>query len=194
MLKGVTPRITHRAKAGLVALDLRSEAEVRAAFRRLGARAAELSAPLDGVYVPKLHPRGTELIVTAFRDPMFGVMVSCGSGGVFTELIDDVVTERAPVRAELAAHMLERLRTRRHATDSVGLLPTDPAARFIARFAELALTAPWERFVFEANPVLWSRDDAVALDGLLIVGPDGADSLSETPAANAASRPAGVSA
>ena len=70
-------------------------------------------------------------------------MVSCGSGGVLTELIDDVVTERAPVGAELAAHMLERLRMRRHATDSEGLLPTDPAARFIARFAELALTAPW---------------------------------------------------
>jgi hypothetical protein len=75
----------------------------------------------------------------------------------------------------------------------VGLLPTDPAARFIARFAELALTAPWERFVFEANPVLWRRDDAVALDGLLIVGPHEAHSLSETPDANAASRPAGVS-
>jgi len=170
VLKGITPRITHRAKAGLVALDLRSEADVRAAFHRLSARAAELAAPLDGVYVQKLHARGTELIVTAFRDPMFGVMVSCGSGGIFTELIDDVVTERAPVGAELAAHMLERLRTRRHATDSMGLLPTHPAARFVARFAELALTVPWERFVFEVNPVSWRRDDAIALDGLLIVG------------------------
>jgi len=103
-------------------------------------------------------------------DPMFGVMVSCGSGGLFTELIDDVVTERAPVGVELAAHMLERLRTRRHATDSMGLLPTHPAARFVARFAELALTVPWERFVFEVNPVSWRRDDAIALDGLLIVG------------------------
>jgi acetyltransferase len=170
VLKGIASRITHRAKAGLVALDLRSEAEVGAAFRRLEARAAELSATLDGVYAQKLYPPGTELLVTAFRDPMFGVMVSCGSGGILTELIDDVVTERAPVGPELAAHMLERLRTRRQATDSAGLLPTEPAARFVARFAELALTAPWERFVFEANPVLWRRDEAVAVDGLLVVG------------------------
>ena len=132
MLKGITPRVTHRAKAGLVALDLRSEADVRAAFRRLIARAAELSTPLDGVYVQKMHPRGTELLVTAFRDPMFGVVVSCGSGGVLTELIDDVVTERAPVGTELAAHMLERLRRRRHATDTEGLLPTD-AGRAVHR-------------------------------------------------------------
>ncbi len=117
-----------------------------------------------------MHPRATELLVTAFRDPVFGVMVSCGSGGVFTEVIDDVVTERAPVSAELAAYMLERLRIRRHAADSRGLLGVDPAARFIARFSELALTAPWGAFVFELNPVLWTRDDAIAVDGLLVVG------------------------
>jgi acyl-CoA synthetase (NDP forming) len=170
VLKGITPQITHRAKAGLVAADLRSEAEVRAAYRRLIARAAKLATALDGVLVQKMQPRGTELLVTAFRDPVFGLMVSCGSGGVLTELIDDVVTERAPVGIELAAHMLERLRARRHATDAEGLLATDSAARFIARFAALAHTAPWPQFVFEVNPVLWRRDDAVAVDGLLVIG------------------------
>lgn len=170
VLKGITPRITHRAKAGLLAADLRSESAVRDAFRQLTSRAAQLDAKLDGVYVQEMRPRGAELLVTAFRDPVFGTMVSCGSGGVLTELVDDVVTERAPVGVALAHHMIERLRTRRHATDAAGRLPADPAAHFIARFAELALTAPWERFVFEVNPVLWRRDDAVAVDGLLIVG------------------------
>ena len=42
VLKGITPRITHRANAGLVAVDLRSEDEVRVAHRRLHARAAQL--------------------------------------------------------------------------------------------------------------------------------------------------------
>lgn len=170
VLKGITPRVTHRAKAGLVTIDLRSEADVRAAYHHLIARAAMLSTPLDGVLVQKMHRRGIELLVTAFRDPVFGVVVSCGSGGVLTELLDDVVTERAPISTELAAHMLERLRIRRYATDTEGLLPTDAAARFIARFADLGMTAPWSRFVFEVNPVLWHRTDAVAVDGLLVVG------------------------
>jgi hypothetical protein len=70
---------------------------------------------------------------------MFGVMVSCGRGGVFTELIDDVVTERAPGgrrprRAHARATAHEAPCDRFH-----GVAATDPAARFIARFAELAL-------------------------------------------------------
>ena len=47
-------------------------------------------------------------------------MVSCGSGGGLTELIDDVVTERAPVDRPLAASMLDRLRIRRFARDDRG--------------------------------------------------------------------------
>ena len=169
VLKGITPRITHRAKAGLVAVDLNNNADLGAAFRRIKARAAALGVALDGVYVQEMRPRGTELLVTAFRDPLFGTMVSCGSGGVLTEVVDDVVTERAPVGIDLAAHMIDRLRTRRQASDADGMLPAGAAARFVARFADLALTAPWPRFVFEVNPVLWRREDAVAVDGLLVV-------------------------
>jgi acyl-CoA synthetase (NDP forming) len=170
VLKGISSQVTHRAKAGLLAVDLRSEDEVRSAFRGIRTRAAELGVALDGVYVQKMQPRGTELLVTAFRDPIFGVMVSCGSGGVLTETVDDVVTERAPVGVEIAADMIERLRVRSHVADAAGAIPATHAAQFIARFADLALTAPWRRFVFEANPVLWYRNGAVAVDGLLVVG------------------------
>jgi acyl-CoA synthetase (NDP forming) len=155
VLKGISTEITHRAKAGLVALDLRSPAEVREAFRRLMAAAA-----LQGIYVQKMHKGGAELLVSAFRDPSFGTMVSCGSGGVLTELIDDAVTERAPVSDALAAHMLGRLRTK---TDS------GKAAAFIARFSALASTAPWSRFILEVNPLLCTGEAAIAVDGLLII-------------------------
>ncbi len=172
VLKGISPSVTHRAAAGLLAVDLRTEAEVATACRRLWARAREIAVELDGVYVQEMHRGGTELLLAAFRDPMFGVMVSCGSGGGLTELIDDVVTERAPVDARLAAHMLDRLRIRRYAVDPHGPLDPQPAAAFVARFSELAATAPWPRFVFEVNPLKWTREAAVAVDGLLIVDSD----------------------
>ena len=168
-LKGISPKVTHRAAAGLLAVDLRSGAEVAAAFRRLTARAAEIDVRLDGIHVQKMHRGGTELLVSAFRDPVFGPVVSVGSGGGLTELIKDIVIERAPVDAAIAASMIERLRIRPHARDQDGALPPDAAAGFIARFSELAATAPWSRFVFEVNPIKWTRDAAVAVDGLLII-------------------------
>ena len=172
VLKGISPSVTHRAAAGLLALDVRSPEEVLAAVRHIQARARELAVELDGIYVQSLHRGGVELLVSAFRDPVFGVMVSCGSGGGLTELIDDMVTERAPVDLARAAGMLDRLRIRRHAVDATGALPVGPVTAFLARFSTLALTAPWPRFVFEVNPLKWTRDAVVAVDGLLIVDRD----------------------
>ena len=169
VMKGISAAVTHRAAAGLLAVDVRSEEEALAAFRRLDARAGEIPVELEGIYVQKMHQGGVELLVSAFRDPLFGPIVSCGSGGGLTEMIDDVVTERAPVGSALAADMLERLGLRRHARDPKGPLPSEAAAAFISRFSELAATAPWPRFVFEVNPILWSREGVVAVDGLLIV-------------------------
>jgi acetyltransferase len=169
VLKGISGSVTHRAAAGLLAVDLRSADEVGAAFRRLRDRAREIAVDLDGIYVQRLHRGGAELLVAAFRDPIFGVMVSCGSGGGLTELIDDVVTERAPVDRRLATDMLDRLRIRPHAVDEAGPLAAEPAAAFLARFSELALAAPWPRFLLEVNPLKWTRAGVVAVDGLLIV-------------------------
>jgi acetate---CoA ligase (ADP-forming) len=169
VMKGISAGVTHRAAAGLLMMDLRSEEEALAAFRALQARARGIPVEFEGVYVQRMHKGGVEVLVSAFRDPLFGTMVSCGSGGGLTELIDDVVTERAPVGSALAADMLERLRIRRRARDARGPLASDAAAAFIVRFSELAATAPWLRFVLEVNPIKWSREGVVAVDGLLII-------------------------
>jgi len=43
------------------------------------------------------------------------------------------------------------------------------AADFAARFSALAASAPWQRFTLEVNPLKLGRDDAAAVDGLLII-------------------------
>ena len=65
--------------------------------------------------------------------------------------------------------MIESLRIRPHARDTQGPLPVDAAADFVARTSELAAGAPWSSFVLEVNPIVWSRAQVVAVDGLLIV-------------------------
>ena len=122
---------------------------------------------LEGVYVQHMAGGGVELLVSAFRDPVFGVMVSCGAGGNLTELIDDVTLERAPVDEASALHMLERLRIVRRARTPDA--DPRPAAAFVARFSRLAVTAPWRRFVLEVNPIKVTLEGVAAVDGLLVV-------------------------
>jgi acyl-CoA synthetase (NDP forming) len=169
VMKGIAAAVTHRAAAGLLAVDLRSETEVAEAYRRLQARAEAIGVALDGVYVQKLMRGGVELFVSVFRDAMFGTMISVGAGGGMTELIGDVATERAPVDAAVAAAMIGRLRLARHAKDEQGPLQVAAAAEFVAGLSRLGAGAPWARFTFEVNPIKWSRDGVVAVDGLLIV-------------------------
>jgi len=162
VMKGISPAITHRAAVGLVALRLRSEAEVREAWRGLTARAAAIPAALDGILVQHMVEGGTELLVSAFRDPLFGVMLSLGAGGTLTELLDDVVLLPASAGPVAIERALRRLRVMRGAGRLDGLL------EFVGRFSALAAAAPWRRFVLEVNPVKWTGE-ACAVDGLLII-------------------------
>jgi acyl-CoA synthetase (NDP forming) len=167
-MKAISPAVTHRAAAGLLALDIRSAAEVRETDRMLRDRAAANGWVLDGIYVQHMVRGGRELLVSAFRDPDFGVFVSVGAGGTMTELIDDVVLAQAPLDERRALHALRRLRV-------LGRVPWDELAgsaallRFIVDFSQLAAAAPWHRFVLEVNPIKWSGEQVVAVDGLLLI-------------------------
>jgi succinyl-CoA synthetase beta subunit len=164
VMKGISAQVTHRAAAGLLALNLRSEGEVREAWRTLQARASALPAALDGILVQHMMQGGTELLVSAFRDQDFGVVLSLGAGGTLTELLDDVVLVPAPLGREAAEAALRRLRIMRKAG-----APSPALLDFICRFAAIAASVPWQRFVLEVNPVKWTATEARAVDGLLII-------------------------
>jgi hypothetical protein len=137
------------------------------AWRALADRAATLGVPFEGAYVQRMEQGGIEVIVAAFRDPMFGVMVTCGAGGTATELLDDVAIARAPLDEDAARALIARLRLVR----ALGKEAPDaaPLARFIAHFSRLAAAIPWSAFELEVNPVKWRAGDAVAVDGLLLL-------------------------
>lgn len=168
-MKGLSPAVTHRAAAGLVALDLANVEAVRATEARFRARAAELGVTLTGVWVQHMFAGDRELLVTAFRDREFGVMAGCGVGGAMTELVDDVAFARAPLDADGAFDLLSELRTLRRMPGYLSEVQRRVAADFVARFSALAASAPWERFTLEVNPVKLGRDSAAAVDGLLVI-------------------------
>jgi acetyltransferase len=168
-LKAISAEITHRAAAGLVRLNVEDADQVARTDRALRDRVAERGVALDGIWVQHMVSGALELLVTAFRDPQFGVMVGCGMGGGITEIIDDVVFARAPIGADGAFDLLGRLRTIERLP---ALLPdTDRrrASDFLARFSALVATAPWDSFTFEVNPVKIGSDEMGAVDALLVI-------------------------
>ena len=168
-MKGLSPAITHRAAVGLVALDVDSADTAAAVEQRFHARAAELGAPLDGVWVQHMFAGNRELLVTAFRDREFGVIVGVGIGGGATELVDDVAFARAPIDPTGAFDLVGELRTLHRMPGYLTPRQRELAADFLARFSGLVASAPWKRFTLEVNPLKLGADACAAVDGLLIV-------------------------
>ncbi|PDV84936.1 acyl-CoA synthetase [Rhizobium sp. H4] len=74
--------VAHKTEAGAVALNLRNSEAV--------ANAAAAMPPNAGYLVEKMiDPPVAELIVGAIRDPIFGLSLTLGAGGIFVELLED---------------------------------------------------------------------------------------------------------
>jgi acetyltransferase len=168
-MKGISSSITHRAAAGLLALDLRTDDEVRNGWRHLAERAREIGVRLEGAYVQQMASGRLEILVSALRDPVFGVIVACGAGGNLTEIIDDVALARAPFGVARAEQVLSRLRIVQCASRVDPGARIEPLAAFVSEFSRLVAGAPWRRFVIEINPIKWRAQDVVAVDGLIII-------------------------
>lgn len=169
-IKALSEKITHRAAAGLVALGIKSEAEAQETFQTFTERARKLGVELDGVWVQHMADGNRELLVTAFRDKDFGVVVGCGLGGGLTEIIDDVAFARGPIDVDGATDLLACLRTVRRNPGFLSPAQTKLAADFIANFSAVVASAPWQDFTLEINPLKLGADSAAAVDGLMIIG------------------------
>jgi len=92
VVKGIAPALVHKTESGAVKVDLRTADEVRAACRAIagGAGAA-------GFQVQKMIRGGHETILGMARDPKFGPLLMFGLGGIFVEVMKDVVFRILPI-------------------------------------------------------------------------------------------------
>ncbi len=94
VLKGSGEAISHKTELNLIALDLKSEAEVRQAFNEL---TGNKKADVKEVLVQQMIKGDRELMVGLTRDAQFGPCVMFGLGGIFTEILEDVAFRVAPL-------------------------------------------------------------------------------------------------
>ena len=97
-LKLLSPDALHKTDIGGVALGLADAAAVREAAQKMLATFRERvpHGRLQGLEVQAMAPSGVEVILGIVRDPQFGPLIMCGTGGVLVEVIRDVAFAAAP--------------------------------------------------------------------------------------------------
>ncbi len=168
-LKVCSPDIAHKTEVGGVALDVRGDDAVRAAYGKVLSR-VPASARIEGVLVAPMRERAVELIVGVSRDPTWGPMLAVGLGGIWVETLKDVALRRLPVDAADVAEMLESLKAAPLLRGSRGRRPVDLQAlgRTIARIGDLALALGPRLEALEINPLRVEGAGCEALDALIV--------------------------
>jgi acetyltransferase len=113
-LKVESPDIAHKTECGGVVLALDTDTAVRDAYADILRNVSRhhRDARIVGVAVQPMAPEGIELVVGLQRDPVFGVVVMVGLGGIFIEALHDVVFRKAPLGQAQALAMLDALQGR----------------------------------------------------------------------------------
>ena len=187
VLKGLGSRLTHKTERGLVRLNLKDTDDVHNAAQEILKAAGD---DLEGFLVQPMLLGKRELVAGLFRDPQFGLVVMLGLGGVFTEVLDDVVFRLAPVGEVHAGQMLDELRTAKILGHFRGerALKREQIVRTLVGLSRLGMDHP-EITEVDVNPLLIGPDGEVrAVDALVILGEETSEKTIRPPAGARAMR------
>ena len=174
VMKIYSPDITHKSDVGGVALNIKDDEMVRAAFRNMVKTAAEKrpDARIDGVTIQIMvnTKDGIELIVGTKKDPTFGTVMLVGMGGVTAELFKDKRLEFPPLNEQLAHQMLQSLTIYPLLKGYRGDSPKniDKLIEALIRMSYLAADYP-EIAELDINPLVVTPTDVIALDARIVV-------------------------
>lgn len=177
VMKILSPDILHKSEIGGVLLDVANAAAVRAGFATLldRARAHAPTARIEGVLVAKQLKGGVECILGIHRDPVFGPIAMFGLGGVFVEVLKDVVFRRCPFGADVAETMIRSIRGFPLLDGARGRARADikALAAMLARLSAFAVAAGPRLASVDLNPVFAMPEGqgAFAADAVVEVAP-----------------------
>ncbi len=170
VMKILSPDILHKSEIGGVLVGVADAAAVREGFATLLAR-APAGARVDGALVAR-QASGVECIMGIVRDPVFGPMAMFGLGGVFVEILADVVFRRCPFGVAEAETMIRSVRAAPLLLGARGRAPVDIAAlaTMLARLSVFAHQAGPDLLSVDLNPVFATPSGAFAADAVIEVG------------------------
>jgi acetyltransferase len=174
-LKIASPDILHKSDIGGIALGLADAAAVSRAWDEVLDHAHNRmpGAAVWGALVQEMVAPGFEVIVGVDRDPTFGPLVMFGLGGVYVEVLRDVVFRLAPLDRAEALRMIEDTRAYGLLKGARGAEPADVDAIADVLVRVSALVTDFPQIVeLDINPLVVARrgHGAVAADIRIGIG------------------------
>ena len=176
VMKILSADILHKSEIGGVLLDISDPDAVRSGFALLlqRAKAAAPAARIEGVLVAKQLKGGVECILGIHRDPVFGPMAMFGLGGIFVEILKDVVFRRCPFGVDTAEAMIRSIKGAPLLLGARGRKPADvkALAEMLARLSVFAVAAGEGLVSIDLNPVfaMPEGEGVFAADAVIEVG------------------------
>lgn len=171
VLKLHSETITHKTDVGGVKLNLRSEDEIRQAYREIEKSVAGKSNAFLGVTVEQMiQSDGYELVLGSSVDSQFGPVLLFGSGGQMVEITKDYALGFPPLNRTLARRVMEQTRVYSALKGVRGRAAVD-LTRLERLLVQFSLLVAEQRRIKEIdiNPLLASSNQMLALDARIIL-------------------------
>ena len=140
------------------------------------AHQAAPNARISGLLVAKQLVGGVECILGIQRDPVFGPIAMFGLGGIFVEIVQDVVLHRCPFGDDVAEKMIRSIKGAPLLLGARGRPAVDikALASMLSRLSAFAMAAGERLQSIDLNPVLAMPEGhgAWALDAVIDIRPD----------------------
>ena len=170
-VKACSAEVPHKSEFGLVALNLASEDEVRAAFDAQSRKLAQMPAARDGIIVAAMVKGQRELVLGARVDARFGPVVMVGDGGKYVEALKDFFLLIPPFDTDEVLEALNRL----HIAPVLRGVRGEPAldleavAAIAVRLGEIMQAGAGRIACIDLNPVIVKAigEGAVVADALV---------------------------
>jgi acyl-CoA synthetase (NDP forming) len=171
-LKIVSPDILHKSEAGGVKLHLKTEKDVRQAFKEImqGAAKHKKDADLRGCLVSPMADEGLEVIIGTKIDEQFGPVIMFGLGGILVEVVRDVSFRVLPISRRSARKMMSDIKASHVLGGIRGNPPVDKNALccLLLAVAEIVEAYPEIREM-DLNPVIAHEHGAAIVDARIIL-------------------------
>jgi len=176
VIKIHSPDITHKSDVGGVRLSLQNADMVASAYDDMmrHVRALRPKARIEGALVQPMlrfsHAR--EVLVGVTTDPVFGPVVSFGTGGVAVEAVADTAVALAPLNRALARELMARTAVYRLLAGYRNVPPADlgALAGILVGVSRIVCMLPWVKEM-DLNPVLAHPGGAVVADARVEIDP-----------------------